>query len=82
MRLAVEEVVDRLVAVAAGDDDGGRAELVEALGELAAVLAVEAGERLGLGQVRRHDRREREQPRDERLDRVVLRAGARRSSRP
>ena len=33
--LPVEEVVDRVVAVAAGDDDRGRAELVHALGELA-----------------------------------------------
>ena len=33
---AVEEVVDGVLAVAAGDDDGGRAELVQPLGELAA----------------------------------------------
>ena len=68
--LAVEEMVDRIVAVPAGDDHRGRAELVDPLGELAP--RARPGERLGLHQVRRDDRREREQPVDEHLDGVVL----------
>ena len=69
--LAVEEVVDRIVAVPAGDDHRGSAQLVEPLGQLAPRAAVPR-QRLGLRQVRRDDRREREQPVDEHVDRVVL----------
>src|SRR5205823_2614223 len=45
VRRAVEEVVDSVLAVTAGDDDRGRAELVQPLGELCARAAA-AGERL------------------------------------
>ena len=55
---AVEEVVDRVIAVAARDDRGARAELVQPL-RLLAAWRVNAGERLGLEQIRRHDGRER-----------------------
>ena len=34
--LAVEEMIDRRVPVTSGDDDGGRASIVDPLGELAA----------------------------------------------
>ena len=68
--LPVEEMVDRVFAVAAGDDHRGSAELVDPLGELAP--RSRSGERLGLHQVRRDHRRERKQPVDERLDGVVL----------
>ena len=72
-----------VVAVAAGDERGrARRARASALGQLAPRRAGHAGERLRLGQVRRHDRREREEPADQRLDRVVLRAAARPSSRP
>ena len=60
------------LAVAAGDDHRRRAELVRAARPARAAAPLAPGERLRLGQVRRHDRREREQPLDERLDRVVL----------
>ena len=70
---AVEEMVDRLVAMTAGDDHCGRAELVQALGELAA-RAVAPGQRLRLEQVRRHDGREREERADERRRPRRLRA--------
>ena len=76
---AVEEMVDRVVAVPAGDDRGARAQLVQPLRQLSP-RRVETGERPRLEQVRRHDRRQREQPPDQRFDRVVLeqlRAGAR-----
>ena len=68
-----------VVAVAAGHEHCGRAELVQPLGQLA-TRAVETGERLRLHEVRRHDGCEREEPADERVDSVVLeqlRAGAR-----
>src|SRR5882724_6579543 len=55
MVLAVEEMVHLLVAVSARDDDCRSAELVDALGQRAARAAA-AGERLGLLEVRRHDR--------------------------
>ena len=67
----VVEVVDRLLAVSAGDDDRG-AQLVQALRQLAARRSRPIGEHLGLTEVRRHDRREREQPPDEHVDSVVL----------
>ena len=54
------------VAVAAGDDHGGRAELVRARSassRRSASSGRHAGERARLGQVRRHDGREREEPR-------------------
>ena len=76
--VAVEEVVDRLRAVAARDDHGRSAELMEALGQLAPRAAA-AGERLGLHQVGRDDRGQRKEPLDEHGDRIVLeqaRAGA------
>jgi hypothetical protein len=44
--LTVEEVIDRLVPVAASDDHRPRAELVDPLGELAP--RSRSGERLGL----------------------------------
>ena len=34
--LPVEEMIDRRVAVTSGDEDGGRASIVDPLGELAA----------------------------------------------
>ena len=71
MLAPVEQVVDRVVAVAARDDDGGRAERVDDLGELAP-RSLAPRERPRLHQVRRHHRREREEPRDERLDGAVL----------
>ena len=55
-----------------GHDHRRRAELVQPLGELAPRGAGPAGERLGLEQVRRHDRRQREEPPHEHVDRVVL----------
>ena len=72
----------RRLAVAAGDDRGRRAELDQPLGELGLRRRRGAGERLRLREVRRHDRREREEPRDERIDGVCPRAAARRRSRP
>jgi hypothetical protein len=74
-----EQMVDGLVAVAARHDDRGSAELVQPLRELAP-RALEAGERDRFVQVRRHDRGERKEAGDERVDRVVeqqLRARAR-----
>ena len=47
-------------------------ELDEALGQVAARRAGHPRQRLRLGQVRRHDRREREEAADQRLDGVVL----------
>ena len=70
--LAVEEVVDGVLPVPAGDEHHRRTELVQALGQRAPVLDVEARERLGLGKVRGHDGCERKQLRDERLHGVVL----------
>ncbi len=69
---AVEEMVDRGLAVAAGDERGRSAELDQPLGQVAARRAGHAGQRLRLGKVRRHDRGEREQAADQRLDGVVL----------
>ena len=68
---AVEEMVDRVVAVPAGDDCGPRAQLVEPLRQRT-TRRVETCERPGLEQVRRHDRRERKQPPEKCLDRIVL----------
>ncbi len=68
----VEEVVDGGIAVAARDERRGRAELDQSLGKLPSRRSGQAGQRLRLGQVRRHDRREREEPLDQRLDGVVL----------
>ena len=78
--LAVEEMVDRMLAVPAGDECRRRTELVQPFGQSTPVLHVEPGERLRLAQVRRHDGRERKEAPDERVDGVVLeqlRAGAR-----
>ena len=80
--LAVEEVVDRLVAVAAGDDHGRRAELVRAARPARACgrrrrRARLASCRFGVTTVASGNSRV-----DERLDRVVLEQLARRSSRP
>src|SRR6266545_6610125 len=79
MPLAVEKMVDRLNAMATGDHDSPCSELVDPFGELSA-RAGGTCENLGLLQVGSHNRRERKEPRDERLDRVSLqklRAGAR-----
>ncbi len=76
---AVEEMVDRVVAVAAGDDHCRRAEVVQALRELAA-RRIGAGECLRLQQIRGHDGREREETADECAHGVILeqlRPGAR-----
>jgi hypothetical protein len=60
--LAVVEEVGRLVAVAAGDDDRPRPERVDGAGQLGgAGVGGQVRERGGLGQVRRHDGRAREQ---------------------
>src|SRR5439155_25013811 len=56
--LAVEEVVDRLVTVTAGDDHSAGAEPVQPLGQL--VGRAFPGERLRLGQVGGEHRRARE----------------------
>ena len=72
--LAVEEPVHGLQAMTARDDHGTGPEGVDDLGQLltARVLPVlDPGERGGLVQVRRHDRREGEEPPDEHVDRVV-----------
>ena len=69
--------------MAAGHEDCRRAEFVDALRQLAA-RAGAAGKRLGLVEVRRHDRGEWEEARHERLDGVGLqqcRAGAREHDR-
>ena len=67
-----EEVVHRALAVAAGDEHGRRAERVQLLGQHAPILGLDLAERLCLVEVRRDDGREREEPRHEGLDRVVL----------
>src|SRR5512132_3155626 len=68
---AVKEVVDWLT-VPAGDDDGRRAESVDPLRQLGLPnsLLLDPGEDLRLGEVGRHDDGEREEPLDQRLDRV------------
>ena len=73
MALAVEEPVDRLGAVPAGDDDRGGAGGVDRLGELLPVrlLRVRDAGDTRLVQVRRHHRREWEQSLDEHRDGVV-----------
>ena len=79
MRVAVVEVVDRVLPMAAGDDGGRRTELVQPRGEHAA-RGVEARECLRLEQIRRHHGRERKEVPDQRFDGVVLEqlgAGAR-----
>ena len=78
--VAVEEMVDRGVAVPAGDDRPRPRRARAAAPRARARGASTPGERLRLHQVRRHDRRERKEPRDERIDGIVLeqlRAGAR-----
>jgi DEAD/DEAH box helicase domain-containing protein len=83
MALAVEEPVDRLAAVATGNEHSGCSELVDGLREVLAVRLVrvlEAGEGARLVEVRRDDRRERKEPSHEHLFRRVLeelRAGGR-----
>jgi hypothetical protein len=67
----VEEQVDGRLAVAARHDHRARPQLVNSLRKLGP-RALPRRERLRLVQVRRHDRREGEEPRDERPDRVVL----------
>jgi hypothetical protein len=72
---AVEEPVHRLVAVAAGDDDGRRAQPVDGFGELSAVGVLGVGharEGARLVEVRRHDGGQREELADEDGDGVVL----------
>jgi SAM-dependent methyltransferase len=70
--LAVEEVIDRVSAVASGHDHRRSPESVQALGELVAILCGSAGESLRFLQVRRYDRRQREEPAHERSDCVLL----------
>src|SRR5213592_3112746 len=65
MAHAVEEMVDRLVAVSACHNDRGSAKLVEALRQLATRST--AHERLGFLEVRRDDGCEWKEPRYERL---------------
>ncbi len=75
MTLAVEEPVHRLLAVAAGDYDRRRAQVVDRLGELTPIGVVGVGhprKGAGLVQVRRHDDREREELTDEYRHGVVL----------
>jgi hypothetical protein len=76
MPLAVEQVVDRVVAVAAGHDDRTGAELDDRLCQLGtcpgAWHRAMASQDERLVEVRRHDRREREEARDEDVDSVVL----------
>ena len=79
MLAPVEEMVGRLLAVPAGDDRRPRAEPHERLGQLGR-RRVRPRQCPRLEQVRRHHGREREEPADEHLHRVVLeqpRAGAR-----
>ena len=68
--LPVEEMIDRRVPVTPGDNDGGRASIVNPLGELAA-RARPAGQSLRLEEVRRHDGRKRKKTGNECLDRIV-----------
>jgi hypothetical protein len=74
--LAVEQVVGGLAAVAAGDDHRRGPEPSQHLCQFVtrpgtwSLGAARKG--LCLGQIRRHDGREREQPVDERLDGIVL----------
>jgi hypothetical protein len=68
--LTVEERVDGLAPVPAGDDHGLRAERVKTAGELG-TRSRSACERLGLHQVGRDHGGEREEPGDERVDGVL-----------
>ena len=73
--LAVVEPVHGLGPMPAGDDHGGGTQRVDLLGELLTIRVVgvgHTGKRAGFVQVRRHHRREREQPADENLDGIVL----------
>ena len=77
--LAVEEVVDRRRAMAAGDDDGRRAQLMQPLGQLdaRAVAPVSATASIRFGVITAASGNSRD---DERVDGVRLeqrRAGAR-----
>ncbi len=69
---AVEEVVDGGLAVTAGDDRPPARRARAAARRARGARRVDAGQRLRLGQVRRDDRREREEPPTSALDRVVL----------
>jgi DEAD/DEAH box helicase domain-containing protein len=81
---AVEEPVDRLAAVPARHDDRPRPELMDRERELTPLDVIRVGdpdERTCLVEVRRDHRREREEPRDEHRDGVVLEElGARRGN--
>src|SRR2546426_6176202 len=75
----VEEMVDRLVAVASRHDNGPRAEIVQTLGKITPRPRCPC-KYFRLLQVRRDDGREWKQPPHQGLDRVVLQelcAGAR-----
>src|SRR5213593_1322324 len=69
--VAVEEMVDGLVAVPARDDHRRSSELMDPLRKLTA-RARKARESLRLAEVRRHDGRERKERTYLRLDGVVL----------
>jgi hypothetical protein len=61
-------VIDRLCAVAPGDQSRPRAHRDQGFGELGAVLGGDLGQRLGLGKVGGHHGGQREQPRDQDSD--------------